>query len=92
MDIKRCTRPMAEVRNLPSRATTPGKRTSPWKERIVLITCLVGAWQISDEVIVALDPHIGWWAKPATVIGLSLLALVVANQLILFIEKLQGIR
>lgn len=83
---------MAGVRNLPRRATTPGKRTSPWKERIVLITCLVGAWQIGDGVIGALDPHIGWWAKPATVIGLSLLALAVANQLILFIEKLQGIR
>ena len=83
---------MAGVRSLPRRATTPGKRTSPWKERIVLITCLVGAWQIGGGVIGALDPHIGWWAKPATVFGLSLLALAVANQLILFIEKLQGIR
>jgi hypothetical protein len=83
---------MREVRNLPSRSTTPGKRTSPWKERIVLIACLAGAWQIGDEVIGALDTHIGWWAKPATVIGLSLLALTVANQLVLFIEKLQGVR
>ena len=83
---------MREVRNLPSRSTTPGKRTSPWKERIVLIACLAGAWQIGDEVIGALDTHIGWWAKPATVIGLSLLVLTVANQLILLIEKLQGIR
>jgi len=92
MGIKRCTRPMSEVRNLPGRAATPGKRTSPWKERIVLITCIVGVWQIGDEVIGALDPHIGWWAKPAAVIGLGLLALIVANQLILFIEKLQGVR
>ena len=83
---------MSEVRNLPGRAATPGKRTSPWKERIVLITCIMGVWQIGDEVIDALDPHIGWWAKPAAVIGLGLLALIVANQLILFIEKLQGVR
>lgn len=83
---------MSEVRNLPGRSTTPGKHTSPWKDRIVLIACIVGAWQIGDEVIGALDTHIGWWAKPATIIGLSLLVLTVANQLILFIEKLQGTR
>ncbi|HII43684.1 TPA: hypothetical protein HA325_03605 [Candidatus Thalassarchaeaceae archaeon] len=83
---------MSEVRNLPGRSTTPGKHTSPWKDRIVLIACIAGAWQIGDEVIGALDTHIGWWAKPATIIGLSLLVLTVANQLILFIEKLQGTR
>jgi hypothetical protein len=83
---------MSEVRNLPGRSITPGKRTSPWRDRIVLIVCIAGAWQIGDEVIDALDTHIGWWAKPATVIGLSLLVLTVANQLILLIEKLQGIR
>jgi hypothetical protein len=83
---------MSEARNLPGRSTTPGKRTSPWRDRIVLIACIAGAWQIGDEVIGALDTHIGWWAKPATVIGLSLLVLTVANQLILLIEKLQRIR
>ena len=83
---------MSEVRNLPGRSTTPGKHTSPWKDRIVLIACIAGAWQIGDEVIGALDTHIGWWAKPATSIGLSLLVLTVANQLILFIEILQGTR
>lgn len=92
MGINRCTLRMGEASNLPGRATTPGKRTSPWKERIVLIACLVGAWQVGGATVAAMEPHIGWWANPIAVIGLALVSFVVANQLVLFIEKLQGIR
>lgn len=92
MGRNRCTRPMGETPNLPGRATTPGKRTSPWKERIVLIACLAGAWEVSDEVVASLEPHIGWWANPIAIIGLLLASFALANHLVLFIEKLQGIR
>lgn len=92
MGINRCTQPMGKASNLPGRATTPGKRTSPWKERIVLIACLAGAWQVGGEAVAVMESHIGWWANPIAVIGLALASFVVANQLILFIEKLQGIR
>ncbi len=88
----RYTEAMGEARNLPGRATTPGKRTSPWKERIVLLACLVGGWEVSDEVVAAFEPQIGWWANPVAIIGLLLASIALANQLILFIEKLQGIR
>ena len=83
---------MSEVRNLPGRATTPGKKTSPWKERIVLVGCIIGAWEISERVISVMDPHLGWWANPFAVIVLGLASLILANQLIIFIEKLQGIQ
>lgn len=83
---------MGEARNLPGRATTPGKRTSPWKERIVLIACLAAAWEVGDEIVATMEPHLGWWANPIAVIGLLLASFALANQLVLFIEKLQGIR
>ena len=39
-----------------------------------------------------MDPHLGWWANPFAVIVLGLASLILANQLIIFIEKLQGIQ
>ena len=92
MGLNRCTRPMGEARNLPGRASTPGKRISPWKERLVLIACIAGAFQVGDEVVAAIEPHFGWWANPIAFIGLTIASFALANQLVLFIEKLQGIR
>ena len=47
---------MSEVASLPSRAADAGKKTSPWKERIVLLTCIFAAWQIFDDVVMFWAP------------------------------------
>ena len=83
---------MSEVGNLPDRATTTGKKTTPWVDRFVLLSCIVAAWQISEEVISAMESHLGWWANPAAVILLGLTSLFIASKVVLILEKLQGIR
>ena len=83
---------MSEVGNLPDRATTAEKRTSPWMDRFVLLSCIVAAWQISGEVISAMESHLGWWANPAAVTLLGLTSLFIASKIVLILEKLQGIR
>ena len=83
---------MSEVGNLPDRANTPGKKTSPWMDRFVLLSCIVAAWQISEEVISAMESHLGWWANPAAVTLLGLTSLFIASKIVLILEKLQGIR
>ena len=83
---------MSEVGNLPDRATTAGKKTSPWIDRFVLLVCIVAAWEISEEVISAMESHLGWWANPVAVTILGLTTLLIASKVVLIIEKLQGIR
>lgn len=83
---------MSEVASLPGRATDAGKKTSPWKERIVLLTCIFVAWQIFDDVVIVFETQLGWWSNPISFIILAIMTLLVANQLVLFVEKLQGIR
>ena len=83
---------MSEVGNLPKRANTAGKKTSPWMDRFVLFACIFGAWQISNEVISAIEPQLGWWANPVAVIMLGLATLYISSQIVLFFEKLLGIR
>jgi len=83
---------MSEVGNLPDRATAAGKKTSPWIDRFVLLACIVAAWQISEEVISAMESHLGWWANPVAVTILGLTTLLIASKVVLIIEKLQGIR
>ena len=83
---------MSEVASLPSRAADAGKKTSPWKERIVLLTCIFAAWQIFDDVVIVFETQFGWWANLISFIVLAIMALFLANQLVLFVEKLQGIR
>lgn len=83
---------MSEVGNLPDRAITAGKKTSPWMDRFVLLTCIIGAWKMSDEVISAMESDLGWWATPLAVIILGLGSLFIASQVVLIIEKMQGIR
>ena len=83
---------MSEVGNLPDRATAAGKKTSPWIDRFVLLACIVAAWQISEEVISAMESHLGWWANPVAVTLLGLTTLIIASKVVLIIEKLQGIR
>ena len=83
---------MSEVGNLPDRAATAGKKTSPWMDRFVLLSCIVAAWQISGEVISAMESHVGWWANPAAVTLLGLTSLFIASKIVLILEKLQGIR
>ena len=83
---------MSEVGNLPDRATAAGKKTSPWIDRFVLLACIVAAWQISEEVISAMESHLGWWANPIAITLLGLTTLFIASQVVLVIEKLQGIR
>jgi len=83
---------MSEVASLPARATDAGKKTSPWKERIVLLTCIFVAWQIFDDVVIVFETQLGWWSNPISFIILAIMTLLVANQLVLFVEKLQGIR
>ena len=83
---------MSEVGNLPDRATTAGKKTSPWMDRFVLLACIIAAWQISEEVISAMESHLGWWANPIAITLLGLTTLFIASQVVLVIEKLQGIR
>ena len=83
---------MSEVGNLPKRANTAGKKTSPWMDRFVLLSCIVAAWQISGEVISAMESHLGWWANPAAVTLLGLASLFIASKIVLILEKLQGIR
>ena len=83
---------MSEVASLPARATDAGKKTSPWKERIVLLTCIFAAWQIFDDVVIVFEKQLGWWSNPISFIILAIMTLFLANQLVLFVEKLQGIR
>tara|TARA_B100000482_G_scaffold183154_1_gene157797 strand:+ start:430 stop:882 length:453 start_codon:yes stop_codon:yes gene_type:complete len=83
---------MSEVASLPSRAADAGKKTSPWKERIVLLTCIFAAWQIFDDVVIVFETQFGWWANLISFIVLAIMTLFLANQLVLFVEKLQGIR
>ena len=83
---------MSEVGNLPDRATTAGKKTSPWMDRFVLLACIIAAWQMSEEVISAMESHLGWWANPVAVTLLGLTTLFIASKVVLIIEKLQGIR
>lgn len=83
---------MSEVASLPARATDAGKKTSPWKERIVLLTCIFVAWQIFDDVVIVFETQLGWWSNPISFIILAIMTLFLANQLVLFVEKLQGIR
>ena len=83
---------MSEVASLPSRAADAGKKTSPWKERIVLLTCIFVAWQIFDDVVIVFETQFGWWANLISFIVLAIMTLFLANQLVLFVEKLQGIR
>ena len=83
---------MSEVASLPARAIDAGKKTSPWKERIVLLTCIFVAWQIFDDVVIVFETQFGWWANLISFIVLAIMALFLANQLVLFVEKLQGIR
>ena len=83
---------MSEVGNLPNRANTAGKKTSPWMDRFVLFACIFGAWQISGQVISAIEPQLGWWANPVAVIILGLATLYISSQIVLFFEKLLGIR
>ena len=83
---------MSEVGNLPKRANTAGKKTSPWMDRFVLFACIFAAWQISGQVISAIEPQLGWWANPVAVIILGLATLYISSQIVLFFEKLLGIR
>ena len=83
---------MSEVASLPARATDAGKKTSPWKERIVLLTCIFVAWEIFDDVVIVFETQLGWWSNPISFIILAIMTLFLANQLVLFVEKLQGIR
>lgn len=83
---------MSEVASLPSRAADAGKKTSPWKERIVLLTCIFAAWQIFDDVVIVFETQFGWWANLISFIILAIMTLFLANQLVLFVEKLQGVR
>ena len=83
---------MSEVGNLPDRATTAGKKTSPWMDRFILLACIIAAWQISEEVISAMESHLGWWANPVAVTLLGLTTLFISSKVVLIIEKLQGIR
>ncbi len=83
---------MSEVGNLPNRANTAGKKTSPWMDRFVLFACIFGAWRISNEVVSAIEPQIGWWANPVALIILGLATLYISNQIVLIFEKLLGIR
>ena len=83
---------MSEVASLPSRAADAGKKTSPWKERIVLLTCIFAAWQIFDDVVIVFETQFGWWANLISFIVLAIMTLFLANQLVLFVEKLQGVR
>jgi len=83
---------MSEVASLPGRAADAGKKTSPWKERIVLLTCIFAAWQIFDDVVIVFETQFGWWANLISFIILTIMTLFLANQLVLFVEKLQGIR
>ena len=83
---------MSEVGNLPKRANTVGKKTSPWMDRFVLFACILGAWKISNEVISAIESQLGWWANPVAVIMLGLATLYISSQIVLFFEKLLGIR
>jgi hypothetical protein len=61
-------------------------------DRFVLLSCIVAAWQISGEVISAMESHLGWWANPAAVTLLGLTSLFIASKIVLILEKLQGIR
>ena len=83
---------MSEVASLPGRAADAGKKTSPWKERIVLLTCIFAAWQIFDNVVIVFETQFGWWANLISFIILAIMTLFLANQLVLFVEKLQGVR
>ena len=83
---------MSEVASLPGRAPDAGNKTSPWKERIILLTCIIAAWQIFDDVVIVFETQLGWWSNPISFIILAIMPLLVANQLVLFVEKLQGIR
>ena len=83
---------MSEVRPLPNRADNPGKRTSPWLDRFVLIGFLIIAYEVSDEVLNFLEPEIGVIAIPISLIGLFLVAVLMAEQILILIEKTRGIR
>ena len=83
---------MSEVGNLPNRANTAGKKTSPWMDRFVLFACIFVAWQTSNEVISAIEPQLGWWANPVAFIILGLATLYISSKIVLIFEKLFGIR
>tara|TARA_A100001234_G_scaffold82955_1_gene73022 strand:- start:4166 stop:4618 length:453 start_codon:yes stop_codon:yes gene_type:complete len=83
---------MSEVGNLPNRANSAGKKTSPWMDRFVLFACIFGAWEISNEVISAMEPQLGWWANPVAVIILGLATLYISSQIVLIFEKILKIR
>ena len=83
---------MSEGRPLPGRAENPGKRTSPWLDRFVLIGFLIIAYEVSDEVLNLLEPEIGVVAIPISLIGLFLTAVLMAEQILILIEKMRGIR
>ncbi len=83
---------MSEARPLPGRTEKPGKRTSPWLDRFVLIGFLIIAYEISDEVLNFVEPKIGMVAIPISLIILFLVAVLVAEQFLILIEKIRGIR
>jgi hypothetical protein len=83
---------MSEVGNLPNRANSAGKKTSPWMDRFVLFACIFGAWEISNEVISTMEPQLGWWANPVAVILLGLATLYISSQIVLIFEKILKIR
>mgnify|MGYP000014604198 FL=1 len=88
----RCTRGVNQASPLPNRATTPGKSTSPWTDRIVLASCLAGAWMVAPAAFEALDSNLGILTKPVAVLGLGLAAVLLTEQICRLIEKLRGIR
>ena len=63
-----------------NRANSAGKKTSPWMDRFVLFACIFGAWEISNEVISAMEPQLGWWANPVAVIILGLATLYISSK------------
>ena len=83
---------MSEGRALPGRAENPGKRTSPWLDRFVLIGFLIIAYEVSDEVLNLLEPEIGVVAIPISLIGLFLAAVLIAEKTLILTEKIRGIR
>ncbi len=83
---------MSEGQALPGREITPGKKTTPWLDRLMLILWLIIAYEISDGVLNYLKPILGFWSKPFALIGLITGAIIVSEQFLILIEKIRGIR
>jgi len=83
---------MNEGQALPGREINPGKKTTPWLDRLMLLIWLIVAYELSDNVLDILEPSLGFWSKPITLIGLITGAILISEQFLVLIEKLRGIR